>query len=290
MKKNVFLLIGVMAALSACEKNFVEVDDSAMYEDDEHRVMTFSVEGDFGSAGFTRGALSADGKAMTDLWVLDYVDGQLVQQKHQTADDEDFGEPTMALEYGSHHVYFIASRGEGATLSTSGHKISWTKVLDTFWKDYNVNVTSATSASQNVTLGRVATKLQVAINDEIPEGTATVELTPATWYYGLDYMSGEACDPLPSETRIINIPSSYIGTTGRVTASIYGISNAAEWTTNVSVTARDGDDDVLGQVSIAGAPFKANRVTSYAGSLFSSGGDFSITLNDTWSDAYNGEW
>ena len=74
MKKNVFLLIGVMVALSACEKNFVEVDDSAMYEDDEHRVMTFSVEGDFGSAGFTRGALSADGKAMTDLWVLDYVD------------------------------------------------------------------------------------------------------------------------------------------------------------------------------------------------------------------------
>jgi len=285
MKKNIFWLMGIVAMLAACESD----NDLATAGQVK---MTFSVQGDFDVPEFgtmTR-ALTADGKQMTDLWVLDYVDGTLVQQLHQTAEDEDFGTPTMTLDYGSHHVYFVASRGKTPTLSTATHTIMWASTSDTFYKDYSVNVTSGTSASHSVTMERVATKLTVAILDEIPAGAATIELTPATWYYGLDYVTGTATGAMTSEPRVMNIPASYIGTTGEVTASIFGISGTAKWTTDVTIVARDGDDDILGQATVEDAPFVANRSTKYSGNLFSSGGAFALSLNGEWDEELAGTW
>ena len=275
--------------LTGCSKQVFD-DEAVQYDDTQQHLILFDVQGDFGHTGFTRGTLSADGKDMTDLWVLDYMDGVLVQQLHQASTDDDFGEPQMALDYGEHHVYFVASRGKTPTLSTSEHTISWTTTSDTFWKDLSLEVTTGSAATQSVVLQRVATKLTIAINDEIPDGTACVEITPSTWYYGLNYMTGQASNEMTSETRVINIPSSYIGTTGEVTASIFGMSGADEWTTDISVVAKDDEEDIIGQTVIHGAPFKANRVTTYSGDLFSSESTFSITLNDEWSEGHNGTW
>ena len=106
MKKNLIGLIGIALMLTACEK---QVTDGVTNERQTQKV-TFLVDGDFERPTFgdiTRAAVTADGKAMTDLYVLDYMDGVLVQQIHQTAEDEDFGEPTVILDYGQHHVYFV---------------------------------------------------------------------------------------------------------------------------------------------------------------------------------------
>ena len=105
---------------------------------------TFTMKGDFGSPSFdddesqnsSRRAsyLQADGRDMTDVWVLDYVDGVLVQQVHQEDNTaEDFGKPVMQLAYGSHHVYFIASRGTNPTLNTTGGTVTWERPSDTFY-------------------------------------------------------------------------------------------------------------------------------------------------------------
>jgi hypothetical protein len=237
----------------------------------------------------TRGELTADGKAMTDLWVLDYKDDALVQQLHQTSDDEDFGSPTLALSLGQHHIYFVCSRGTTPTLSTDAHSITWATTSDTFYKDYSANVTSGSTANRSVTLDRVATKMGITIADAIPTGTAYVEITPATWYYGIDYLTGEATAAQTAGTRTINIPESRIGKTG-TNLNIFGLSGATEWTTDVTVNACDGDDNVIGTATISGAPFKANRTTTYSGSLFSAGGGFAMTLTDAWDDDYLGSW
>jgi len=254
-------------------------------------VTTFAVTGDFEMSlkAMTRGELTADGKAMTDLWVLDYKDGALVQQLHQTSDDEDFGSPTLPLSLGQHHIYFVCSRGTEPTLSTDAHSITWATTSDTFYKDYSANVTSGSTATRSVTLDRVATKLGITIADAIPEGTAYVEITPATWYYGIDYLTGEATAAQTSGTRTINIPESRIGKTG-TNLNIFGLSSATEWTTDVTVTARDGSNSILGQADITGAPLKANRTTTYTGNLFSAGGQFAMTLTDAWEADYIGSW
>lgn len=258
----------------------------------ERQTVTFAVEGDFEKPQFeamTRAAVTADGKAMTDLYILDYMDGVLQQQLHQTAVDADFGEPTLSLDYGEHHVYFVCSRGKLPVLSTEAHTLTWGTVSDTFYKDYAVTINGGAAATHSVTLNRVATRLQVQLSDEVPEGLATVDMTPATWYYALDYLTGLPTSAQNGKTITLTIPASLIGRTD-ATLSIFGLSAPTEWTTGISITARNADGGTMGQATITGAPFKTNRTTIYSGNLFSSNGGFTLALSDQWEDAYNGAW
>ncbi len=262
---------------------------------------TFTMKGDFGSPSFDEGDdsqnssrrasyLQADGRDMTDVWVLDYVDGVLVQQLHQEDNTaEDFGKPVMQLAYGSHHVYFIASRGANPTLNTTGGTVTWERPSDTFYKDYAVDVVATSNGNRAVTLERVATKLKLTIEDEVPAGCAEVAVTPDVWYYGWDYVHGSAVAQQQTE-RVVTVPSSLVGTTGQLVVTIYGLSGVTEWMTNVSISGRTSTLSVIGSASIVGAPFKANRATEYSGNLYGSGGLINVGLNSTWTTSHVGSW
>ena len=161
MRKFVFFMLAAML-LTSCEKSLVnddEVEKNPSVSTTDGKRFTFTVKGDFSEEwkSVTRGYLQADGKDMTDLWVLDYMNGQLVQQVHQSDNTaEYFGKPVMQLAYGSHHVYFVASRGAGADLNVGEHRLTWEKVSDTFYKDYEVNVVATSNGNRAVTLERVA--------------------------------------------------------------------------------------------------------------------------------------
>jgi hypothetical protein len=248
----------------------------------------FVCRGDFEMRPFTR-SLEADGKSMTDLWVLDYIGTTLVQQIHQVSTDADFGTPTLNLSVGSHHIYFIASRGSGATLSTENHTITFTRVLDTFYKDYEINVTATSNGSRSVTLDRIVTKLTAIIADAIPEGAATFNLTPEAWHYGIDYTTGLPISATPSQTITINIPSSEIGVTNEH-LSIFGFSTEDEWTTNLQLNCKKADGTILGSAVLTNVPLKRNRITEYTGPLFSSNGLTTVGLSTDWDTEYVGTW
>lgn len=248
----------------------------------------FVCRGDFEMCPFTR-SLEADGKSMTDLWVLDYIGTTLAQQIHQVSTDEDFGTPTLNLSVGSHHIYFIASRGSGATLSTENHTITFTRVLDTFYKDYTIDVTATSNGSRSVTLDRIVTKLTTVIADAIPEDASMFNLTPASWYYGFDYISGEPTTATTSQTITINIPSSEIGVTNEH-LSIFGFSTEDEWTTNLTLNCKKADGTILGSAVLANVPLKRNRITEYTGPLFSSNGMTTVGLSTDWLDNYASTW
>lgn len=281
--KKIFVIAAVAMVFASCGK---EVNGIVDNEDGEKRV-TFNLEGNWNSPVFTRGSLSADGKEMTDLWLFDYVDGVLVQSLHQVSTDADFGEPSPTLTYGQHKIYFVVSRG--GSPSVNGTVISWGSIRDTFWKSLSVSVGGSSSSSYSVTMERVVTKLKITATDAVPEGTATVVVLPERWYYGLDYLTGEPADLHDSEEMKASVPESYVGTTG-LAVSFFGFSSATEWTTPLTVSARDGQNDIIGLVNVAAAPFMANRATEYSGSLFTSGGAFAITLNDEWDTPWTGSW
>lgn len=294
MKKCVIALLAAMV-LTSCEKEIVSNDQNGVTTSDESIVgkkFTFTVKGDFTSEwkAVTRGYLSADGKDMTDLWVLDYMDGQLVQQIHQSdITAEDFGKPTITLAYGSHHVYFVASRGMSPVLNTENGTITWSSVRDTFWKDYEVTVVSTSNGNRAVTLDRVVTKLNLAFTDAISADAATINFTPATWYYGLNYKTGEPTAATASQTNTMNVPSGYAGRTD-VSVSYFSISPSTEWTTDVTVNSKDADGNIIGQGVMTSVPLKRNRVTEYSGPLFTAGGEMSLTLNGTWETSETGTW
>lgn len=280
------LYIIILAALFvACNNENSSVLDGSPVK------MTFAISGDFTltSHDFTR-SLIADGKDMTDVWVLDYVDGELKQQLHQASDDADFGSPTMNLSLGTHHIYFVASRGFEATLNTDDHTMTFGTVRDTFWKDYAITITSGTaSSSRSVTLDRVVTKLKVVFSDAIPTGAATFNVTPATWYYGFNYQTGNPTATINSQTTTVSIPSSEIGVANE-SVSIFGFSSATEWTTNIAINCKAASDAVLGSATITSAPFVRNRVSEYTGPLFGDSGAMTLSLNATWDDSYTGTW
>ena len=276
------------ATMAACSNS----DDELSVGDGSPVAITFAISGDFTltSHDFTR-ALTADGKDMTDVWVLDYVDGTLVQQLHQSDNTAaDFGTPTLNLSIGTHHIYFVASRGFAATLNTDDHTLTFGTVRDTFWKDYAITITSGTaSSSRSVTLDRVVTKLKVVFSDAIPAGATTFNITPATWYYGINYTTGEPISATPSQPITVNIPSSEIGVVNEA-VSIFGFSSATEWTTDIDINCKSASDAVLGSTTITSAPFVRNRVSEYTGPLFGDSGAMMLSLNATWDDSYTGTW
>ena len=288
MKKTIILFSAL--ACMACERlDFTDVSQNDVLTQAESKKFTFTVKGDFGSATFTRGYLTADGQDMTDLWVFDYVDGVCVQKVHQTATDEAWGKPTLALAYGSHHVYFVASRGEGATVDEDGHTIIWTGPRDTFWQDYAVDVVSTSNGNRAVTLDRCVTKLRLTVNDEVPATCKSVVVTPGRWFYGWDYVNGVAVAQQQTE-RTVNVPDSYVGTSGQLVVNIFGLSGSDEWVTDVALQAKDGSGNVVGSATITGAPFKSNRATEYSGNLFGSAGGLDVGVASAWESAKTGTW
>ena len=257
----------------------------------EHVSITFNCRGDFDLAteSFTR-SLEADGKQLTDLWVLDYVNGSLAQDAiHQTSSDSDFGTPTVNLAVGSHHVYFIASRGKTPTLDTDAHTLTFGNVSDTFYKDYAIDVTGTSNGSRTVTLDRCVTKLTAVITDEIPTGAATFNITPTAWHYGIDYVSGNPTAATASQAITINIPASEIGVTNE-SLNIFGFSADDEWTTDIALDCKTSGGDILGTATIAAAPFQRNRITIYSGPLFSTEGLTAVSLSTDWQTNHTGTW
>lgn len=72
--------------------------------------------------------------------------------------------------------------------------------------------------------------------------------------------------------------------------SIFGFSSITEWTTDVTVTAKDGSSVVLGSATIEDAPFKRNRATEYHGNLFAVATSMGLSLDTDWDDASAGTW
>jgi hypothetical protein len=286
MRQQILTALAVVAILTACNS-----DDMRDADATSTTTITFSMAGDFQLTAhdFTR-SLEADGKTMTDVWVLDYVGSELKQQLHQTSDDADFGSPTMDLSLGTHHIYFIASRGAGASLNTTTHALTFTSVRDTFWKDYEITVSAGTSSgNRSVTLDRIVTKLKLTFTDAIPEGAATFNVTPSSWYYGVDYTTGEPSEATTNGTITVNIPSSEVGMVNEA-VSIFGFSSTTEWTTDVAVDCKTSDSGILGSATIAAAPFVRNRVSEYTGPLFGDNGSMTLSLNTDWTTSHTGTW
>ena len=299
MKKLFIMACAVGLTLTACEKEIMsekpdgEASGVVAADAVKTKKFTFTLKGDFSDEWkpVTRGYLAADGKDMTDVWVLDYdAEGNLLQQVHQGDNTaEDFGKPVMQMAYGVHQVYFIASRGVDPLLDTEAHTITFGNVRDTFWKRYDVSVVATSNGNRAVTLDRVVTKLRLTFTDEVPTDANSISVIPHTWYYGLDYTTGQPASAQTDAATVITIPDTSKGQTG-IQASLFGFSTAAEWNTDVVISSRTATDAVLGSATITSAPFKANRVSDYSGPLFSAGGSLSLSLNGEWEDSYQGSW
>ena len=279
--KKILLALAVAVMMTACEREHDELADA----DIEINIPTDSMKNHatinfvcspYTMRAMTRATLSE--LSLTDLWVFDYVGGALKTTNPQSSSEDPFGSPSLDLEYGSHTLYFVASRGADPVVN--GKTITWSSVRDTFWSSLSLDVEPMTATSQSVSLSRVVARLRIAMTDAVPTGAAKLNVTPSQWYLGLDYTTGEPSSP-SSPSLGVSIPSSYIGTTS-LNASFYTVSTAAMWQTDVAVAITSANDAVLGSVLLPDVPFQRNHVTNYQGSVMSSGRSVTVTSDDEW--------
>ena len=221
---------------------------------------------------------------LTDLWMFDYVGEELQQTLHQSSTDEGFGVLSASMGYGEHTIYFVASRGTTPTADTNAQTIIWAKPSDTFWATASVTVSPSSASSQTVTLNRVATRLRITVNDEVPTGAAKFVITPAQWYYGIDYTTGSGIAPSANQPREVSIPSSYIGTSGQLAVAIFGFVPSADWQTDITAALKASDESILGLVMLEDVTLNKNITTSYSGGILGTSKAYTLTADDAWGD------
>ncbi|MEE0870725.1 MAG: hypothetical protein U0L52_05070 [Bacteroidaceae bacterium] len=225
---------------------------------------------------------------MTDLWIFDYMGDALQQSVHQSSTDAAFGSPSLSLDYGDHTFYFVASRGSDPVVDTDAKTIIWGSVRDTFLGSLAMNVQPNSGSSQSVSLSRCVGRFRVSATDVVPEGAAKLVVSPSSWYYGLNYQSGEGVSDSPTPLAV-NIPNSYIGTQNLV-ASFYTISSASPWQTDVTVALMASDESTIGSITISDVPLQRNHVTSYAGGIVGAGRTLNLGSNDEWVEDETVSW
>lgn len=284
--KKLFIAFFALATLCGCQQ-IPDSDDAQLgildTKDTKH--FTFTVKGDFLNPTFSRANayMTADGVEMTDLWVVDVVGGEIKQMLHQSSTDADWGSPKMSLTLGTHHIMFLASRGQGAAYQDG--VVTWTKPLDTFYLDYEVTVVKTSNGNRAVTLNRCATKMQLAVEDAIPTGTTSVTIAPEHWFNGWNMLTGEPVTATDYSVQFA-ISEGMWGRTG-LNLTAWSLSSDDEWTTDVTITSKAGEI-TNASVTIPDAPFLANRATTYTGKLFSDNSASTVSLATSWLTSYEG--
>ncbi len=268
--------------LTACgEYEVEELTASA-----EKKMITFDF-GEISMRSMTRATLTE--LNLTDLWIFDYMGDELKQTIHQASTDAAFGSASLSLDYGEHTFYFIASRGIDPVVDTDAKTIVWGSVRDTFLASLTMDVQPSSATSQSVTLSRCVGRLRITATDVVPANAAKLTITPSTWYYGLNYQTGEAVDP-NSTSIVVNIPSSYVGKQNLVT-SCYTVSGSTPWQTNITVSLMASDESSLGSVTIPNVPIQRNHITGYSGGIVGAGRNISVNASDDeWVDDGNVNW
>lgn len=245
----------------------------------------------------TRAALTANSKALTDLYILDYdkATGKLLQVLHQTSTATDFAEPDLTLDYGEHVLKVVATRSQEPTLWDAGN-ITWpiepniltpitasqpvaltaTKTSDTFGAEKDVSVGAGT-ATVNIALDRLVAKLSVNSTDVFPDDCTTITIDFQE-HKALSWATMDVIESVGNQ-RISDVQH-LRGTTDN-TLSYFLLVPKAGYKTDITFT-MNSTDAPYATITITDVPFERNKITTITGSLYNHQQRMVMTVNDEW--------
>lgn len=275
MKKIILFFIVLSILFISCSSD----NNILPNENQIQKTITFNLLGNFNIS--TR----ADIDEAEDILILDYLQGQCIQVIHQTKGDNNFGNPSINLSYGSHNLYFLVSKGKDIDLQTDLCIVSWRKVGDTFWATKSIYVDNNTSSSISITLNRVSTLLEIQSTDRIPNNKNYIEVTCQKWSNSFNYIMGK------SSSLGVSTIKYELRNTDYLDFIMYGISSNTEYISEVSISYYSTEGFVKSQV-FPEVPFMANRVTRITGPVFGQptsneyGCNILLKLNTEWDSIY----
>ena len=250
-------------------------------------------------APMTRAALSANGKALTDLYILDYdkTTGKLLQVLHQTSTAADFAEPDLTLDYGEHVLKVVATRSQEPTLWDAGNN-TWTvepniltpitatqpvmltsaKTSDTFGSEKEVSVGIGTAATVSITLDRLVAKLVVNSTDVFPDDCSTIALDFQE-HRTLSWTTMDVTEAVNNQ-RVVDV-TNLRGTTGTV-LSYFVLAPKDGYQTDITLTTNRIEGNPYSTITVPGVTLERNKVTTISGPIYGHSQGFQVTVNDTW--------
>ena len=291
MKRTNFMMLATMLATvltTACNN---EEDIQKQQTEKAHVKLVCGMQVE------TRAALTANSKALTDLYILDYdkATGKLLQVLHQTSTATDFAEPDLTLDYGDHTLKVVATRSQEPTLWDAGN-ITWpiepniltpvtasqpvaltaAKTSDTFGAEKDVSVVSGT-ATVNIALDRLVAKLSVNSTDIFPDDCTTITIDFQE-HKALSWATMDVIEAV--ENQRISDVQHLRGTTDN-TLSYFLLVPKAGYKTDITFT-MNSTDAPYGTVTITDVPFERNKITNITGSLYNHNERMTMTVNDEW--------
>ena len=247
----------------------------------------------------SRAALSANGKALTDLYILDYdkATGKLLQVLHQTSTAADFAEPDLTLDYGEHVLKVVATRSQEPTL-WDAQKTTWTvepniltpvtatqpvmltsaKTSDTFGAEKEVSVGIGTAATVSITLDRLVAKLVVNSTDVFPDDCTTIALDFQE-HRTLSWATMDVTEAVNNQ-RVVDV-ANLRGTTGTV-LSYFVLTPKDGYQTDITLTTNRTEGNPYSTITVPDVTLERNKVTTISGPIYGHKQGFRVTVNDTW--------
>ena len=256
------------------------------------------------SSILTRAALTAEGKALTDLFIFDYdkETGALLQVLHQTSTAEDFAEPDLTLDYGEHTLKVIATRSVSTTLlDASGADwavsdnvltavgeslpavLTSAKTSDTFGAVQDITVGTG-KQSASIALNRIVAQLVVAPTDVYPDDAGDIT-TSLDEYKSFAWQTFDVTEAVKNQ-RVYDASVN----AGKQNRSIayYVLVPAQGYTSDVSfVVGRKGSEKPYAEILVSGVKLERNKITTISGSFYHHQKVVSVTVEDAWNSEGN---
>lgn len=245
----------------------------------------------------TRAALTANGKALTDLYILDYdkTTGKLLQVLHQTSTAADFAEPDLTLDYGEHVLKVVATRSTEPTLWDAGNNtwqvepniltpvtstqpvlLTSAKTSDTFGAEKDVSVGVGTATTVSIALDRLVAKLVINSTDVFPDDCTTITLDLQE-YSTLSWTTMDVTESVNNQ-RIADV-TNLRGTTGTV-FSYFVLAPKDGYQTDITLTTNRTDGDPYSIITVPGVTLERNNATTITGPIYGHSQGFQVTVND----------
>ena len=252
--------------------------------------------------------MTANGKQLTDLYILDYnkATGKLLQVLHQTSTAEDFAEPTLNLDYGNHIFKVIATRSASPTLlgedgslwnlqentafavADDGNvPVIWTsdKTSDSFGASQDVNVGIGKDQTIHIQLERMVAKLVLKNTGTFPADCSTIQLS-LDEYKTWNWQSFSVMEA--AKNQRISDASQYAGQTGSTISYFFLAPDGDGYTTDISLQMnRKDSNEPYAAFTIPNVRLQRNRITTISGSYYDHQSGFSLTVNDAWEEEQN---
>ena len=208
------------------------------------------------------------------------------KHKQYTPSDMDFGIVYDTLPHGDYQFYFLAHSSENTTLS--GSSLSFDEISDTFYSSLAQTIAPAEIISEDITLNRIVSKIELKATDSIPTELKRFDMTVTGRSKELDLTDGKGTANTTPHLFSYTFTTEDIGKKDNI-HSFYTFFPPEQGKLEIHTEAFATNEELIRERVVKNIQPQMNKIIRYSGRLYSKSESddtfmLSIFNNGAWSD------